>query len=413
VSHYKGLLDNLFRLAVIDRWNDHPKPFDITELDKQAHKAIIAYLLAKIEEEESEKRIDWIGLIDGIIFEALQRAVLTDIKPRLFHKLMKTKKKKVNEFVLRQLEYIVKGINKEWYERFKLYLFKDSFLEYEKKIIQAAHFLSTYWEFQFIYNVSKGMYTIEKEKQELENTLEDFHSLLGVQRFLLRKKLYGFINLCGQLRFQKRWIQTVRIPRTSVMGHMLMVAILSYVALKKENITNKKCLYSTFMTSLFHDLPEIITRDIISNLKQELTKGKDIIKEAEIEGVREEIYPLLPEYIRKELSCFLAICEDSKESPDINEFSNRICKFTNIGIEFELLENAEFKKICEYSVGDDYLLIPGKLIKEADIASAYAEAIYSINFGLRSQDLMSDAEKIRERLLSTAFAEIAEVLKVS
>jgi len=51
----KELLDHLFQLAVIERWNDHPKPFDITELDKQAHKAIIAYLLAKIEENENKK----------------------------------------------------------------------------------------------------------------------------------------------------------------------------------------------------------------------------------------------------------------------------------------------------------------------------------------------------------------------
>jgi putative hydrolase of HD superfamily len=414
MSYYKSLLDNLFRLAIIDRWNDHPKPFDISELDKQAHKAIIAYILAKIEEKENDKKIDWPGLIDGIIFEALQRAVLTDIKPRLFHKLMRTKKEQINEFVLRELEYIVKGISEEWYKRFRLYLFKDSFLEYEKKIIQAAHFLSTYWEFQFIYNVSKGMYTIEQEKQEIENRLEDFHNLLGVQRFLLRKKLYGFINLCGQLRFQKRWIQTVRIPRTSVMGHMLMVAILSYVALKRENIDNEKCLYSTFMASLFHDLPEIITRDIISNLKKELTKGEDIIKIAEIEGVKEEIYPLLPEYIRKELSCFLAICENLKESPNVNEFSNRKCEFTNTETKlYPLDEEADFRQICTQSIGDNYLLIPGKLIKEADIASAYAEAVYSINYGLRSQELISDAKKIRERLLSTTFAEIAEALKIN
>jgi len=43
MSYYKSLLDNLFHLAIIDRWNDHPKPFDISELDKQAHKVIIAY----------------------------------------------------------------------------------------------------------------------------------------------------------------------------------------------------------------------------------------------------------------------------------------------------------------------------------------------------------------------------------
>jgi competence protein ComGF len=48
--------DKLFKLASIQRWNDHPKPFSITELDKQGHKAIVAYLFAKIEETKKEKK---------------------------------------------------------------------------------------------------------------------------------------------------------------------------------------------------------------------------------------------------------------------------------------------------------------------------------------------------------------------
>ncbi len=317
MSTLKELLDHLFQLAIIERWNDHPKPFDITELDKQAHKAIIAYLLAKIEEKEEGRKIDWIGLIDGIIFEAFQRAILTDIKPKLFHKLLKTRKEQINELVITQLRPIIESINLNWYKRFEHFFTNESFLSLEKEIINAAHFLATYWEFQFIYNIGKEtIYNIEKEKHEIENTLEDFHNLLGVQRFLLRKKMYGFINLCGQLRFQKRWIQTVRIPRTSVMGHMLMVAILCYIVLKKEKIEEKNCLYGTFFTALFHDLPEIITRDIVSPVKKKL--GEDIIKKAEQEGVREEIYPLLPEYIRKEMACFLAIPEQEEQRKQEN-----------------------------------------------------------------------------------------------
>ena len=87
----RDYVNRLFRLAVTQRWNDHPRPFNITELDKQEHKAIVAYLFAKIEETERGKRIDWQGLIEGLIFEALQRAVFTDLKPRLFYR--KTRQK--------------------------------------------------------------------------------------------------------------------------------------------------------------------------------------------------------------------------------------------------------------------------------------------------------------------------------
>jgi len=105
-------VDKLFDLAVIERWNDHPRPFNISELDKQSHKAIIAYLLAKMEEEEKGIEINWKDLIDGLIFEALQRAVLTDIKPTLFHKLLRTRKEQINEFVLGQYKDYLSSINK-------------------------------------------------------------------------------------------------------------------------------------------------------------------------------------------------------------------------------------------------------------------------------------------------------------
>ena len=66
---------------------------------------------------------------------------------------------------------------------------------------------------------------IEQIKQEIEDQLEDHINLIGVQKISLKRKTYGFIDLCGQLRFQKRWSQSPRIPATSVLGHMLMVAI--------------------------------------------------------------------------------------------------------------------------------------------------------------------------------------------
>ena len=51
----KDLILRIFSAANILRWNDHIRPFDFFELDKQAHKMIIAYIVAKFEEEEGKK----------------------------------------------------------------------------------------------------------------------------------------------------------------------------------------------------------------------------------------------------------------------------------------------------------------------------------------------------------------------
>ncbi|HHX75692.1 MAG TPA: HAD family hydrolase, partial [Firmicutes bacterium] len=81
----KELLQLLFAAAAIQRWNDHNRPHKgFTELDKQAHKMIYAFLLAKFEEADRGVSINWRHLIEGAFFEFLHRILLTDIKPPIF-----------------------------------------------------------------------------------------------------------------------------------------------------------------------------------------------------------------------------------------------------------------------------------------------------------------------------------------
>ena len=78
----KALLLKIFDAAYMQRWNDKVRPVEMIELDKQAHKMIIAYFLGKFE--ENTKGFNWIEIIEGGIFELLQRLVITDLKPRYF-----------------------------------------------------------------------------------------------------------------------------------------------------------------------------------------------------------------------------------------------------------------------------------------------------------------------------------------
>ncbi|MCQ4908512.1 HAD family hydrolase, partial [Phascolarctobacterium faecium] len=64
---------------------DHIRPNGFTELDKQPHKMMILYVLAKYEEQDHQAKLNSRVLIEGGIFEFLHRIVLTDIKPPLFH----------------------------------------------------------------------------------------------------------------------------------------------------------------------------------------------------------------------------------------------------------------------------------------------------------------------------------------
>lgn len=206
----ENLIERFYEAASMNRWNDHIRPVELTELDKQAHKMVIAYVIAKFEEKDRAVEINWQNLIEGGIFEFLHRTILTDIKPPVFHKMMEEKADDLNNHVLEKLAGDIKGLNKDFKENFKQYLFDHNYARVEKRILKAAHYMATNWEFRIIYHTSPFIYGIEETKAAIENQIEDHYDLIGVQKLSLEKKSFGFIYLCGQLRFQERWAHSPR-----------------------------------------------------------------------------------------------------------------------------------------------------------------------------------------------------------
>ncbi len=371
----KGLLDKIYEAASIQRWNDHVRPVEFTELDKQAHKMILAYVLGKLEESERQAPIDWLKLIEGGIFEFFPRVILTDIKAPVFHKLMSRKGREINTLVLQKMDEDIKSLGGNFADNFKNYLFDPNYARFEKRILKAAHYLATNWEFQIIYNTAPFVYGIDKTKEEIENQIEDHYDLIGVQKISLRKKSFGFIDLCAQLRFQQRWAHSPRVPKTSVLGHMLIVAMMSYFC-SVEMGACKKRNYNNFFSGLFHDLPEVLTRDIVSPVKTSVEGLDEIIKEYERMQFDERILPLLPSSIRDELVYFIQ-----------DEFSNRI-------IENGIIKNDISGQQMESYNKDLYSPVDGEVIRACDKLAAFIEATLSIRHGIRSQHLEDGSEKI-------------------
>jgi putative hydrolase of HD superfamily len=371
----KGLLDKIYEAASIQRWNDHVRPVEFTELDKQAHKMILAYVLGKLEESEGQAQVDWLKLIQGGIFEFFPRVILTDIKAPVFHKLMSIKGREINALVLQKIDDDIKGLGGDFRENFRKYLFDPNYAHFEKRILKAAHYLATNWEFQIIYNTAPFVYGIDKTKEEIENQIEDHYDLIGVQKLSLRKKSFGFIDLCAQLRFQQRWAHSPRVPKTSVLGHMLIVAMMSYFCSLETGACRKRT-YNNFFSGLFHDLPEVLTRDIVSPVKTSVEGLDEIIKDYERLQFEERILPLLPSSLRDEVVYFI---ED--------EFSNRIIED---GMPRRGIPGPQMKIYNE----DRYSAIDGEVIRACDKLAAFIEACLSIRHGIRSQHLEDGRTKI-------------------
>ncbi|MFW3340417.1 HD domain-containing protein [Aliarcobacter butzleri] len=372
------IIDYIFSSASIQRWNDYPRMVDLVELDKQAHKFIIAYFIAKFEND-----INFTHLIEAGIFEFLRRVVVTDIRPDVFRKALQKKSKEINSWVISKLKPSIETIdNGVFLQKFEEFLNNPEIYKKERFILKAASYLATKWEFSIVYQTSQFLNDIEDVKKSVDEELEDYYELIAVRKIALNKKLSKIVDLSGRLRFQKRWAQTPRIPETSVLGHMLTVAIFSYFFSLEVKACDKR-LQNNFFTALFHDLPEALTRDIISPVKYSVDELSEIIAEYEVEKIEDAILPNIPENIRDEFSYILGIYDGIKE-----EFANKI----KIDGKIEIVDD-----ISKYNI-DKYEAIDGLALKQCDKLSAFVEASLSISHGIKSKELISGKKEILKSL---------------
>lgn len=373
------LIEHIFKAASISRWNDYPKMTNLVELDKQAHKFIIAYFIAKFEHG-----VDMNYIIEAGIFEFLSRVVVTDIRPDVFHQIQKQKKEQVNGWVLTMLENLVKDIDDgEFLKRLRKYLIdNDKTHTKERLILKAASYLATRWEFSIVYQTSQFLGDIEELKSRVDEELEDYYELIGVRKIAMNQKLAKIVDLSGRLRFQKRWAQTPRIPETAVLGHMLVVAILSYFYSLKVKACPKR-LENNFFCALFHDLPESLTRDIISPVKYGIKGLNEIICEYEMRLIDEKILPFVPENFRDEFSYILGIRKDGEKFIK-NEFENRTYERK------PTIHEGTMENVNE----DKFNAIDGKALKYCDKLAAYFEAGISISYGVKSKELTDGFENM-------------------
>ncbi len=348
-----------FNSANMNRWNDHMRPVDLTELDKQAHKAAIAWVLAKFE-ESSGKTIDWRRIIEHTMFSFIQRAVLTDLKPQVFHKIASERRGPVNDYVLSEFDRLVPDSDPGFRARFEEYL-GDPKSTPEDAVIRAAHYLATRWEFNLIYDSNRSLYGIEGTRREINEQIEQHTDLIGVREIMATEETFDFIDLIGQLRFQQRWARTPRIPKTTVLGHSLMVADMMYLHDLDSGVADRE-VYNDFYSGLFHDLPEVLTKDVISPIKENVSGLAAILEDYEHDLVESTIMPLLKEEWRDE---FRHMVYEPFTDVDIPGFGRR----------------------------------NGTDLKACDLMAAYMEANISRRYGISSNTLLEGERGIRDKLI--------------
>lgn len=120
------IFKELFKGFTVLRWNDKLRPVEFIEMDKHAHKMIIAWCLAKYEERNGIS-VNWENIIKGGVYELLRRIVIRDIKNPIFFRIKKDYKdvyRKLNQWVLNYFERL--NLDKTLLEELRLYIVEET-----------------------------------------------------------------------------------------------------------------------------------------------------------------------------------------------------------------------------------------------------------------------------------------------
>lgn len=362
----------IFEGFSIERWNDLIRPFDLVEMDKEAEKMVLAYIIGKYEEDRGVD-VDWEWMIYASLFDLLKKIALCDIKSpvqRLIRTEYPEEYRKLNRWVVEQYRDLIE--DELIFDRFSKYIerAKGCVNLETARIFRAAHKYSTLRELEMISMVNEPE-RLEKIRKEVNADINSFLDLRGLQLLVTKQKPFDFLMHIEQLRFQTRWNQTPRIPKTSVLGHCFFVAVLTLLFMHESKVDMcPKRIYNNFFSALFHDLPEAVTRDIISPVKQATNGLPSIVKNIEDEIVAKELVPYMEDFYKEEILYFTN-----------DEFSNRILQYGRV-------VQVDFEELNQKYNSDEFNPTDGKMVRLADHYSALLEADASISYGVSSPHLL-------------------------
>ncbi|MBQ3965541.1 MAG: HD domain-containing protein [Treponema sp.] len=377
------LILKIFEGFSIQRWNDLVRPFEIVEMDKAAEKMVAAYIIGKYEEEQGHE-IDWEWMIYASLFDLLKKIALCDIKSpvqRMIRQQYPQEYIRLNEWVLSQYRNLIH--DKDLFSRFTMYIgqtagsikLKEN-ASLSARVLRAAHKFSSLRELEMLSVVNEEARLTDIRKG-LNEDIQEFLDLRGMQLLVTRQRPFDLIMHVEQLRFQTRWNQTPRVPHTSVLGHCFFVAISTLLLVRDAGKPLcPKRLFNDFFCALFHDLPEAVTRDIISPVKQATDELPAVVKHIEDEIVKSELVPLMEDFYKDELMYFTS-----------DEFLNKVIVNGQVkSLEWEEL-NSDYNS-------DSYSPVDGRTVRLADHLSAFIEADSSIKYGITSNHLKSGRDNI-------------------
>ena len=163
---------------------------------------------------------------------------------------------------------------------------------------------------------------------------------------------------------------TVEAKDPYTRGHSDRVAAYSVLLGRRLGLSEED-IKTLQIGGLFHDIPEVLTRDIVSPVKTSVKGLDDIIKDIEDVQMRKVIYPLVTPEIKKEIEFYT-----------MDEFSSKVT------VDSAVIRVSSDEINQKYN-SSEFSPIDGELIRACDHLSAYLEAYMSMKCGVSSEQIQS------------------------
>lgn len=345
------------------RWNNFPRVVDVTQMDNVWATLHTALFLVHLE----EGNLDSLYMIKKIIFSSFSEFVLSDINSGTKNTIRKLDEEIFEALYAKAYRYFLHYDMPESLRRdYENIMFGEK-KEREDRIIYAAKKYVGYMEALPNAQIFPDMYAIymAEMEAELEKIAGEVQSLAVLRR---SDDFQKYLSHIYRLSFSMRWNQYRRKTPISVMSHTVVITYITYVIAMMEKSVSDELLLEMLMRALYHDVPEVITGDIISPTKKAVAGFSELLERVEAHMLDEYFF----QYIAPEYQTFL--------QPFL----------------LEPFDGEIWKKV-----------------KYADILSAYLEAKieapYSQVFALKEEYLRSEVQKIQhpwgEYLLREIFFE--------
>lgn len=299
------LLKLLFSKGLsIKRWNNFPRVEDITPLDNSGFVIHVALFMAHLEEENGEK-IDKEYIIKKIIFDLFKSLVLSDINSWTRDYLLKIDKKIMQKLEDKVLNYLYSFEGWDFIKKDMQEIFSDDSKTLEDDIIFAAKKFAGHQEcvvnarvFSYAYDVA-----LDEINTYFDENKKKLHSL---KEILKNEKYRTYLSHIRRLSHAMRWSWKQRKYDISVMAHLVIVIFLSYIL---ANLENKKDwnydILEIMLQSAYHDIPEAITWDIITPIKNSVEGFREALEKVEEKMMDDYFFLYVPKEYKQEISGYM------------------------------------------------------------------------------------------------------------